>query len=522
VNDEELVTLYQGASVFFFPSRYEGFGLPVLEALACGLPIVTTKVSSIPEIVEDLAYYCSSSDPKDMALALKKALCDPASNQSRQEESIQRAREFTWAKTAASYFRLFTNTVLDANSSGKLQRYKIGYVSPWPPQRSGIASYSFEIARHLKQYLDITIYVENQKDCSADSLGLAVKSISALPKDIEKHDCIVYNIGNNKKFHKEIYRMAWQYPGIVVLHEFNIHPFLADSFLGTKDEYLYADALSKGYGEQGESSYESIKSNGIPPEIWKFPMCHALLKRSIATIVHSQWVKEQLQEIDNVFVVPHGSVDNTAFDTHADMIALKKRFGISHNNFLISTFGFVNILKRVPQILEAIKILIDQGYPVQFFIGGDLIEPSLNIEERIQSLGISNNVIISRYLNDEDFDNCIRMSDIVLNLRYPSLGESSGTLMKAFSYGKACIVSDYEQFSELPNSVCWKVDIGDLEVPLLVAYLEELMRNRAARKQLGKNAAFFAANYSSYEIAGKLYAMTISQMMQMKKSTTNQ
>ncbi|QDL06636.1 hypothetical protein DP113_00765 [Brasilonema octagenarum UFV-E1] len=513
IEEEELVALYQGASVFFFPSRYEGFGLPILEALACGLPVVTTKVSSIPEIIGDLAYYCSLDEPKDMAFALKAALRDCANNQSKREEFIKRAKEFTWAKTAASYFKLFTNSLLETKKTGKLQRPKIAYVSPWLPQRSGIANYSYEIVRHLKEYVDITLYVENPKECSADIFELSMKSLSTLPKDIKNYDSIIYHIGNNSKFHKAIYQMAWQYPGIVVLHEFNIHPFLADSFLGTDKESLYAEALTEAYGEQGKSSYEAVKFRCEYPEIWKFPMSHALVKRSLGAIVHSRWVKDQLQEIGDVSVVPLGSVVNTVLDTGDDRLALKRRFGIDANKFIISTFGFVNKLKRIPTILEAIKILIDKGYPVQYLIGGDLIDPSLKIEETIQSLGLSKNVTISGYLNDEDFESCIRMSDVVLNLRYPSMGESSAALMTVLSYGKACIISNYQQFAELPNSVCWKVDIDDLEVPQLVAYLEELMRNSAARKQLGKNAAFFAANYSSYQIAAKLYAGIIEKVV---------
>ncbi|MEH2231677.1 MAG: glycosyltransferase [Nostoc sp.] len=513
LEDEDLVTLYRGASLFFFPSRYEGFGLPVLEALACGLPIVTTEVSSIPEIVGDLAYYCSPDDPKNMAFVLKKALQESQDNENRKEKLIRRAKEFTWEKTTASYFRLFINTIFDNTVLGKLQQYKVAYVSPWPPQRSGIANYSFEIVRHLKKYVDITVYVENLKEHITDDLELSLISISALPQEKDKYDCIIYHIGNNTKFHKEIYRMAWQYPGITVLHEFNIHPFLADSFLGTDDERLYADALGRGYGEIGKCSYEAVKSKGIYPDVWKFPMSHALVKQSVATIVHSHWVKEQLRDVKNVFVVPIGCVNNQLLESSDEQIALKKRFGISDDKFLVSTFGFVNVLKRIPIILEAIKILTDMGYPVQLFIGGEVIDSSLMIEEKIESLGIAKNVTISGYLSDEDFEACICMSDIVLNLRYPSLGESSAALMKVLSYGRACITSNYQQFSEIPNHVCWKVDIGDLEIPQLVAYLEELMRNPAARKQLGKNAAFFAANYSSYEIAAKFYTKVISKVV---------
>jgi glycosyltransferase involved in cell wall biosynthesis len=511
VDEDELVALYRGASVFFFPSRYEGFGLPVLEALACGLPVVTTRISSIPEIIGDLAYYCSADDPKDMALALKKALDEGANDQSRRQESIQRAREFTWAKTAANYNKLFTQTLLAPKNLDALKPYKVAYVSPWPPQRSGIANYSFEIVRHLKEFVDNTLYVDNHQECNADSFGLPIQNIASLSTDIKRYDCIVYHIGNNTKFHKDIYRMAWQYPGIVVLHELNIHPFLAESFLGTADEHLYADALSEGYGQQGVSSYKSVKFSGAPPEIWKFPMSHALAKRSVATIVHSEWVKQQLQGIENVFVIPLGEAIKTSSGVREADRELRERFGILPDKFLIATFGFINGLKRIPKILEAIKILLDMGYPIQFFIGGDLIDSSLRLEDKIQSLGISKNVIISGYLSDADFEACLRLSDIVLNLRCPSMGESSAALMKTLAYGKACLVSNYQQFAELPNSVCWKVDIGELEVPQIVAYLKELMRNPAARKQLGKNAAFFVENYSSSEIAAQLYASVINK-----------
>lgn len=514
VDNDTLVSLYRGASVFFFPSRYEGFGLPILEAMACGLPIVTTNVSSIPEIIGNLAYYCSVDDTKDMARALADALRKGKSDETRRQESIRRAIKFTWATSGANYSKLFTEILLNARNTENLQRRKIAYVSPWPPQRSGIANYSFEIVRHLKKYVDITLYLDLDKveESNGEHFDFPSKNLCSLTEDLRKIDYIIYHIGNHTTFHKNIYKMAWEYPGIVVLHDFNIHPFLADAFLGTADENLYATALSEGYGEQGTFSYKSIKSSGTEPEIWKFPMSHALVKRSLATIVHSHWVKEQMQGIDNVFVIPLGATaKTTCYEYEADY-ALKKRLGISPEKFMLATFGIINQLKRIPIILEAIRIIINLGYPIHFLIGGELIDKSLMIEEKIESLGISKYVTISGYLSDNEFERCIVMSDIILNLRCPSMGESSAALMKALGYGKACILSNYQQFAEIPNSVCWKVDINEMEIPQLVAYLEELMRNPAARQQLGKNAHFFIKNYSSYKITAKLYRAVLDKM----------
>lgn len=508
VDDEQLVTLYREASVFFFPSKYEGFGLPVLEALACGLPIVTTEVASIPEVVGNLAYYCSVDNPKEMAIALEKALTED----NRMQESVRRARKFSWSKTVASYSKLFTHVLFEVQNSLRSRHKKIAFVSPWVPQRSGIARYSYEVVRHLKAHVDITLYLDGEIELIKDNLGLTVKSLLQLPEEIKNYDCVVYHIGNNTSFHKEIYKMAWQYPGVVVLHEFNIHPFLADAFLGTKDEYLYADALEEGYGDLGRASYQSLKLGGTP-EIWKFPMSSALVERSAATIVHSHWAKEQLKELNpKVFVIPMGGIDRENGAQSYMQDSLRERFKISANHFMISTFGFVNSLKRIPKILEAVRILINKGYPIKFFIGGDLIEPSLRLEKQIESLNLSEHVIISGYLHDDDFANCLRMSDVVLNLRCPSMGESSAALTDALGYGKACLVSNYQQFAEFPDSVCWKVDVGELEVQQIVAYLQELMCNSEARKQLSKNAEFFVKSYASYQVVGELYAYVIGQM----------
>jgi len=517
VDDIRLAELYREASVFFFPSRYEGFGLPLLEAMACGLPIVTTKVASIPEVVGDLAYYCSTDDVEDMACALRDALLEGVIDENRKCNSVLRAQEFTWRKSAARYAKLFTEVLIGEQQSGDLQRPRIAFVSPWPPQRSGIANYSFKLVQHLKEYLEITLYLDDVEACQGNFLGLPARKLALLPQELEEFDQVIYHIGNNTSFHKEIYKLAWLHPGIIVIHDFNIHPFLADAFLNTVDESFYKSALIEGYGEKGANSYQLIKSDGMNPDIWNFPMSHALAKRSNATIVHSRAVKTQLPEIENLFVIPLGS-PNDRSSKKADCSAdkLRKKLGIIPNTYLIATFGFVNSNKRIEIILESINILVKRGYPVQFLIGGEVLHSRQELESKIKLLGLSSRVIISGYLNDEEFDCCIGLSDLVINLRYPSMGESSAALMEALSYGKPCIVSNYQQFAEFPDSVCWKVDIGELEIPQLVAYLEELMRNPAARNQLANNAAFFAANYSSYETAAQLYAYAIKKVLKSK------
>ena len=100
VSDEELVLLYNGASLFVFPSLYEGFGLPPLEAMACGTPVLAADNSSIPEIVGSAALLTAAEDKKAMAERIARILTDEALQAQLINRGLKRATEFSWTKCA--------------------------------------------------------------------------------------------------------------------------------------------------------------------------------------------------------------------------------------------------------------------------------------------------------------------------------------------------------------------------------------------------------------------------------------
>lgn len=100
VADADLPALYSAAELFVFPSLYEGFGLPPLEAMACGTPVVTTNVSSLPEVVGDAALMVDPYDSAALAAALERALTDSALRAELRCKGLQRAAQFSWERTA--------------------------------------------------------------------------------------------------------------------------------------------------------------------------------------------------------------------------------------------------------------------------------------------------------------------------------------------------------------------------------------------------------------------------------------
>ncbi len=110
VPDADLPALYRQAYAFLFPSFYEGFGLPVLEALACGTPVICSNVSSLPEIVGQAGLLIDPSQPKAIAGALQNILDDRTLYTRLKKASVAEAAAFTWQKTAAATLNVFKNS----------------------------------------------------------------------------------------------------------------------------------------------------------------------------------------------------------------------------------------------------------------------------------------------------------------------------------------------------------------------------------------------------------------------------
>jgi glycosyltransferase involved in cell wall biosynthesis len=100
LTDTDLPALYSGADLFVFPSLYEGFGLPPLEAMACGIPVVCSNAASLPEVVGDAAVTVDPYDVEGLAEAMHRVLTDADLREELREKGLERAKQFTWERTA--------------------------------------------------------------------------------------------------------------------------------------------------------------------------------------------------------------------------------------------------------------------------------------------------------------------------------------------------------------------------------------------------------------------------------------
>ena len=107
VPDEDLPALYSGAELFVFPSIYEGFGLPVLEAMSCGTPVVTSNVSSLPEVAGNAGFLVDPYDSKAILQGIETVLSDTHRQEQMQQAGYLQARQFSWRKTAEETYNVY-------------------------------------------------------------------------------------------------------------------------------------------------------------------------------------------------------------------------------------------------------------------------------------------------------------------------------------------------------------------------------------------------------------------------------
>lgn len=509
ISEMELVRKYKECDIFFFPSLYEGFGLPILEALLSGAFVLSADNSSLKEVGQEYCIYCDAEDVHNMSVKIYEALEKSINEKrSKREARSNYALNFGWYETAQLTLNCF-------NSFQKEERVnsKLAIVTPWLPQKTGIANWIFKLTKSLKKYFDIDIYVDDSVDSIKEYVKLEsinIKSIFKFRENANKYNQIIYQLGNNSQYHTEIYKLALEIPGIVEIHDYNINPFMYQSFLLNGDKKIFEKAINY-YGEEGKEHYKELSKGSVYPNIYKFPMIHYVASKSKGTIAHSKWVKENMNEIKNVSIIPLPAFEKDDFNKEFNLQEFSERYNLGANDLIISCLGFINKNKRPYKVIDAIHKLRLDGYPCKLLLLGSGGDEESQVIEYAEKLDIKNDIIITGFLDDFSYYEGIEFSDIIVNLRYPSMGESSATLCETFKYGKPVLVSNINQYKEFPDEICWKVDINDFEVEQIYNYIKYLLKNREVREAIGNNAKIYADKVLDADNIAEEYLQVLSK-----------
>jgi glycosyltransferase involved in cell wall biosynthesis/SAM-dependent methyltransferase len=361
---------------------------------------------------------------------------------------------------------------------------RIAFFSPLPPTKSGIADYSDALLESLRKLAEVETFTEKPAAFDPD-----------------RYDAIVYQLGNNPH-HTYAYEMALEHPGVVVLHEANLHHLIADLTIRRGDWQAYLREVELNGGAEALAyalRYVQTLERGPDYEI---PMLRSILERSRAAIVHSEAVAQEVRAAGftgSVAKVPHG-----AWLVDADRMAYRTRLGLNETTPLIGIFGFLKPYKRIAESLRAFRRLSRLQPDARMILVGEVHE-ELPLASLIQSLGLSAKVRRIDFAPIEDFNGYLGACDIVLNLRYPTVGESSGTLLRSLGMGKAVVVSDVGSFREYPDEVCLKAPVDATEEDHLFEYMNLLVSRPEVARALGARARAWVERECNWDSVARRY-----------------
>ena len=324
---------------------------------------------------------------------------------------------------------------------------KVAYYSPLPPARSGIADYSTLLLPALRERVEVVVAEQGKRAPDAD--------------------VALYHIGNEPDAHTWILDALEKRPGVVVLHEYVLHHLIAGSTIGRGNGRGYLDAMEREQGVAGRLLGLGVLDN-LLPLLWetqpeRFPLSGVVLDQARGLIVHSNYVAQRAREAG--YDGPLWRIPHPAWPMHA----VEPATDVSGDP-LIGCFGFLNMNKRIPELLQAFAAFRRERPGARLLLVGAAGE-RFDIDRRLERLGLTDGVQRIDYVPEERMWSLMAACDVLVNLRYPTMGETSGSVIRALSLGKPLIVSDVGWFSELPDDAVLKVPVDDYEVATLTAAL---------------------------------------------------
>jgi glycosyltransferase involved in cell wall biosynthesis len=378
--------------------------------------------------------------------------------------------------------------------------------SPLPPAKSGIADYMAELLPALAAVRPVTVVCE-KPPASLPRGDWQVVDVPGYEADASLAQCPhIYQIGNNAD-HVFAYRAFKRRPGILVQHDFNLHYLVEDATLAVGDGPGYREVLYEEYGDAG-AALADLRQAGLFSEAQKLalPLNTHLLRRATGLIVHNRWVYDRLPEAvrSSTIVVPHHVSPQAQQYDELSQAGARASLGLPLDAFIVLSLGYITPPKQIQATLAALGLLKGQGMEFLFVVGGQR-NPGFDIDAHVVRNGLESHVLITGYLDEDEFFRHIAAADCLVNLRYPSVGESSGTLTRALALGLPAIVYNFGPFAEIPNDVVIKVPLELGEPLALAAALDMLMHDPVQRQTLGEAARQHMRSHHSVQRSAGLY-----------------
>jgi glycosyltransferase involved in cell wall biosynthesis len=507
VTEADLGALYHACTLFAFPSLYEGSGLPILEAMACGAPVVASRTSTGPEILGPAGATFDPSAPASIAACLHEVVSAPETLNLMRVQSRERVREYTWQRVARASLAAYESVLEQRRRSrpGR-RRARVALVTPWPIERSGIADYNLRLAAELGRRVDLDVVVARSVEEYPTPQESGVRLVSAREfsagRAVRQPDRIVYAMGNSA-FHGFVYDLLHRHPGAIVFHDVRITGFygwLSGTERPEDPGGRLAEWISALYGPR----LAPDAPDGTPPT-WQrqlelgIYMTGELQRYAQQCFVHSE-MSRSLLELDRGREVPPVPVTVLPFGMPAVAPPRTRGPGPIEDPTFVS-LGYVNEVKGIDVLIRAFALVHARHPGARLVIAGPTDEAETRRWTEYASAHAPGAAIeIPGMVSPTAYTELLRSADVAVQLRLISNGEASAAVADCVSAGLPTILTDIGWLGELPADAVSAVPLG-VGATTLAERMLELVADGARWSAMSESARVHAAGTSFSHVA---------------------
>jgi glycosyltransferase involved in cell wall biosynthesis len=380
----------------------------------------------------------------------------------------------------------------------------LALVAPLPPERSGISFYCTELLPVLSQHYRIDVIVDQKQVIDPWTReNCTVRNLDWFSANAGQYDRILYHFGNSR-FHQHMFTLLAQHPGVVVLHDFFLSGIVShmDTSGHTPGFWLRELYASHGYAAAKARFVEKDQTDVI----WRYPCSGSVLENATGVIVHAEsskllarhWHGDGAER--HIAVIPH----LRASASKMARAAARRLLDLGDDDFVVCSFGGLGPTKLNRRLLDAWfgSALSSDRNCVLIFVGAnDGGRYGRDMATAIERHTDGSRIRITGWVDEERFRQYLSASDMAVQLRTLSRGETSGTALDCMNYGLPLIVNAHGSKSELPDTaLCMLRD--DFHDGDLVEALERFRNDGSLRENLATRASdHIRRHHSPTEIA---------------------